>query len=362
MRICLISVEIFAWGKYGGFGRSTRMIGSELAKRGIEVIAVVPRRAAQKPVEDLDGIRVLGFEPRQPFSALKLFREADADIYHSQEPSFGTYLAQRAMPDRKHVVTFRDTRNLHDWWIEFLHPSWSHAQVASNFLYEDNFLVHKAIRQADRLFTAAKMLIPKARKKYRLSHDPEFLPSPVPFTAAVKKSETPLVCFVARLDRRKRPRMFFELARQFPDVRFEAIGGGRDSAWEQRLLSSYERLPNLKIHGFVDQFGSDGISNLLGRSWVLVNTSLRESLPTTFVEAAVHGCAILSGIDPDGFASDFGYHVTDDNFAHGLNALLQGNTWQEKGRLGMVHAREVFSLERSIQRHIQIYGDLIKHD
>src|SRR5690606_27640366 len=26
MRICLISVEIFAWGKYGGFGRATRTI------------------------------------------------------------------------------------------------------------------------------------------------------------------------------------------------------------------------------------------------------------------------------------------------------------------------------------------------
>ena len=49
-----------------------------------------------------------GFDPRRPFSALELFRQADADIYHSQEPSFGTYLAQRAMPDRKHVVTFRD--------------------------------------------------------------------------------------------------------------------------------------------------------------------------------------------------------------------------------------------------------------
>ena len=34
MKICLISVEIFAWGKYGGFGRATRIIGRELVKRG----------------------------------------------------------------------------------------------------------------------------------------------------------------------------------------------------------------------------------------------------------------------------------------------------------------------------------------
>ena len=51
MKICLISVEIFAWGKYGGFGRATRIIGRELAKRGMEVFAVVPRRNGQKAVD-----------------------------------------------------------------------------------------------------------------------------------------------------------------------------------------------------------------------------------------------------------------------------------------------------------------------
>jgi hypothetical protein len=114
MKICLICVEIFAWGKYGGFGRSTRMLGRELIKQGIEVSAVVPRRNGQKSVEILDGIKVLGFERANPFSMLKLFREVNADIYHSQEPSFGTYLAQQAMPIRKHLVTFRDTRLFKD--------------------------------------------------------------------------------------------------------------------------------------------------------------------------------------------------------------------------------------------------------
>ena len=49
MRICLICVEIFAWGKYGGFGRATRMLGRELVRRGMSVDAVVPRRKGQHP-------------------------------------------------------------------------------------------------------------------------------------------------------------------------------------------------------------------------------------------------------------------------------------------------------------------------
>jgi len=82
VKICFLCVEIFAWGKFGGFGRSTRVIGRELVKRGIEVTAIVPLRAGQKPVETLDGIKVLGFPAQRPWQMRQLIREADADIYH----------------------------------------------------------------------------------------------------------------------------------------------------------------------------------------------------------------------------------------------------------------------------------------
>ncbi len=360
MKICLIAVEIFAWGKHGGFGRSTRMIGRELARRGVEVTAVVPRRGEQKPVEMLDGIRVLGFDPSRPFSALELFREADADIYHSQEPSFGTYLAKRAMPDRKHIVTFRDTRNLRDWGIEFMYPTVTYGQVLINLFYEDNFLVHNAVRAADRKFTAAKLLIPKARKKYRLAGDPQFLASPIPFAETVQKSDRPLVCFVGRLDRRKRPHIFFELASQFPEVDFLAIGAGQDSKLEAELRARYSRLPNLELRGFIDQFDGSGLSDLLSKCWILVNTSAREGLPTSFIESAGHGCAILSELDPDGFSSNFGFHVADGDYAAGLRALLNGETWREKGQLGRQYCRETFDMNTSIHNHIKVYEDLLR--
>ncbi len=362
MKICFICVEIFAWGKYGGFGRSTRMIGRELARRGVEVTAVIPRRAEQKSVEMLDGIRVLGFDSRWPFSTLKLFREVDADIYHSQEPSFGTYLAKRAMPDRKHVVTFRDTRDMHDWWIEFIYPSLNYGQVLANFLYEDNFLVHNAVRNADRWFTTAKMLIPKARKKYKLASNPQFLASPIPFEEVIQKSEKPLVCFVARLDRRKRPNIFFDLAHQFPDVQFLAIGTGRDPSMEHILKEKYGHLSNLTIRGFIDQFDGTELMDVFGKSWIIVNTSAREGLPTTFLEAAVHGCAILSEINPDGFASNFGYHVKNNDFAHGLRYLLEGDRWRMLGNLGKEYTRSVFNVNQSIQLHLDEYRRLLTND
>jgi hypothetical protein len=93
------------------------MIGRELVKRGVEVSAVVPRRAGQRPVEELDGMTVRSFPMSRPWQARELFRQCDADIYHSQHPSYSTSLALDAMPDRKHLITFRDPKMFRDWVI-----------------------------------------------------------------------------------------------------------------------------------------------------------------------------------------------------------------------------------------------------
>ena len=359
MRICLISMEIFAWGKHGGYGRATRIIGRELVRRGLEVCAVVPRRGDQRPAEVLDGITVLGFEPRAPWQAATLLRNCNADIYHSQEPSFATYLARRAMSDRKHVVTLRDTHELSDWLTELRYPSLNRLQVLANKLYEDNALVHHAVRKADRVYCAAEFLRPKAARKYRLTATPELLPTPVSVPESVSKSERPTVCYLARWDRRKRPELFLQLAEQFPEVRFIAFGSSRDQDYESHLKARYTHLPNLELPGYVDQFRSPMIERALAESWVLVNTSSREGLPNAFLEAAAHGCAILSTVDPDGFATRFGIRVVNDDYAAGLADLLRAEHWRECGQRARRYIRDTFELNTAIGKHLAVYHELL---
>lgn len=359
MRICLICVEIFAWGKYGGFGRATRIIGRELVKRGIEVFAVVPRRKGQKPLEELDGINILSFSPYFPFSAKDLYRKCNADIYHSQEPSFGTYLAMKEMPNRKHIVTFRDPRDFQDWRIEYELPSLSKLQVLSNYLYESNFFVKRAVRRADDVFCIAKYLIPKVKFMYCLKSDPHFLPTPVTIPDKIHKALTPTVCFLARLDRRKRPELFLELAKKFPHVKFIVVGKSRDKKWDTYLRNTYSNLPNLEMPGFIDQFSSDLHSQILEKSWIMVNTSTREALPNAFLEAAAHKCAILSKVDPDGFASQYGYHAKDDNFSKGLDFLLENQRWKERGELGYEYVKETFEINRAVDQHLAVYEQIL---
>jgi len=362
MHICLICTEIFAWGKHGGFGRATRMIGKELVKHGVQVSAVVPKRGDQKSIEVLDGITVYSFDKLEILSSGNIYKKIDADIYHSQEPSFSTYMALKAMPEKKHIVTFRDTRLSFDWLTELRLPSKNWLQVLSNVLYEDNYLVHKAVRQSDALYAASKHLIPLAKKKYELSRIPEFLATPAEMPGNITKVSQPTVCFIGRLDRRKRPELFFELARSFPDVKFITVGKSRDKKWGEYLKDKYGQIKNLEFAGFIDIFEGKKLSTILGKSWILVNPAAREGLPNAFIEAAAHGCAILSSVDPDEFASRFGYYAQNDDLHAGLVYLLENGNWERHGRLGQEYVKSVFASDVSINEHLKIYRNLIKEN
>ena len=359
MKVCLICVEIFAWGKYGGFGRSARMLGRELASRGVAVTAVVPRRAGQGPVEELDGMTVLGFPMNRPWEARDLLRQADADIYHSQHPSYSTSLAMDVMPHRRHLITFRDPKFFRDMLIELRYPSRSHVRALLAWIYE-SYRVPSAVRRADGVFACALDVGTKVRHAFGLPGDPRFLPSPIAVPATPpRKSSRPTVCFVARWDRRKRPEIFFELARRRPDVRFVAVGKGQDTQYDAELRHRYGGLANLEMPGFIDQFTGTALSDLLGESWILANTAEREGLPTSFLEAFAHGCAILSRVDPDSLVSRFGEVVEADAFGEGLDRLLADDAWRARGEGGRRYVQEHYELGNVVDRHLAVYREAL---
>jgi hypothetical protein len=59
------------------------------------------------------------------------------------------------------------------------------------------------------------------------------------------------------LDKRKRPALFLNLAREFPQYRFIAAGESTslgESGYDLQLRRRYEGLPNLEMPGIVNQF------------------------------------------------------------------------------------------------------------
>jgi hypothetical protein len=91
----------------------------------------------------------------------------------------------------------------------------------------------------------------------------------------------------------------------------------------------------------------------------MVNTSTKEALPNVFLEAAVHRCTNLAGLDPDGFSLKFGYFAQDENFADGVKYLLVDNRWKEHGERGYRYVKETFATEKAMRLHLNAYESLL---
>ncbi len=363
MRVCFVVSEIFHWGRHGGFGALTRTIGSNLVEKGIEVYVATTQRKGQKPVETLDGMVVLGYPPHlhSAFSpsVRARIKSIDADVYHSEQPIVSSYIAIKAAPHRKHIITFQDPvgkedRTRMEAYAREPPLPWFKSKVYA-FLSEP--LRRKAIRMADALYCQAKYIIPKVMAMYGLSVPPCFLPNPVEVERkTIKKAAKPTVCFVARWDLVKRPELFFKLAKEFPDVKFIAIGRAHDEKRDRYLRQRYSGIPNLEVPGFVSE---EEKYEILKRSWIMINTSVHECLPVSFLEAAANKCAILSSENPDDFAENFGYHVKDDKFSEGLRFLLEDDRWKERGERGFRYVKEIHELNKVVDRHIKAYEKLL---
>ena len=370
MRICFVTPEVFAWGYHGGFGFITRTLGRELAKRGHEVSVVTPRRGEQGEVEEVDGMTVYGYDAHAGRShslravasrldSLRYYRKAEADVYHSQAVSYNTVAAQRATPDAVHTITFQDPYDLGEWRrISLVDSRFRLTAAFRSRLFLENRILAGACRRADSLHAQARFLVERAVRLFRLEETPEVLPNPVEIPEGlIRKSDEPTVCFLGRWEPQKRVEIFFGLAREFPEVSFIAMGMSNDATSDARLRRFFRGIPNLCCPGFVSEGEK---SRILEESWALVNTSVREALPVSFLEAFAHEAVIVSGEDPDGLTSRYGYLVESGDYAGALRSMLEDGGRVERGRRGRRYVELNHELGRVVDRHLEIYEGLLE--
>jgi glycosyltransferase involved in cell wall biosynthesis len=204
-----------------------------------------------------------------------------------------------------------------------------------------------------------------AAPRMRSTYDVEpatlhFLPNPVPPVAAVaRRAERPRVAFLGRLDPIKRPWVFVELARRFPRVEFVMLGRAHfagPGSWRPERLP-----PNVAALGHVDGASKRAV---LGSAWMVVNTSIHESLPISFLEALHCGTPIVSCQDPEGVTSRFGRYVGRvdgsgldalDVFADAIGHLLDDDGLRL--RLG-ADGREWARANHTPERFLDVFAEL----
>ena len=219
----------------------------------------------------------------------------------------------------------------------------------------------KLLRRSVLFATPAPFLADKVLGTYGVQpSEVAFLPNIIDIEPGeVMKSEHPRVVFLARLDPYKRPWLFVELARHFPDVEFMFLGKAHfmdSGAWEPNLLPD-----NVRLMGHIT--GEKKI-RLLSSAWVLVNTSIHEGLAVSFQEALKCETPILSCVNPESVVSRFGIYVGRwdgtglegmPKFVEGLTRLLEDKDLRT--RLGK-EGRQWVTDTHNKSRFLEAFNDL----
>jgi len=357
LKVLLVADEYFSWGVYGGFGAFTRKLGSELVKRGVEVDAYVHKISRkQRPVgeiEVIDGVHVKTL-PRGKVGKMvyKGLYVTDAEVIHSQSGMLDTYLAFKRNENCGKLVTVQDLRTQEDLKRIGTVEKLGLAKKLSRYLTLK--LYGHALCQADRLFVQAELLAPKVHELF--NRNPSLLPNFVEIPKGnMVKADVPTVVWLGRLDSIKRPHLCFDLAKRMPNIQFYILGKSHSNL-DYASDPYYRDVKNLHFMGFQDGKVKEMV---LSRAWILINTSIYECLPVSFLEVLAHKCALLSTQNPDSYTERFGMYVKyPELLEKGLEELLYADNWRYLGEKGYEHVCKVHSLDKCVQDHINIYKEL----
>jgi glycosyltransferase involved in cell wall biosynthesis len=167
---------------------------------------------------------------------------------------------------------------------------------------------------------------------------------------------TPIVGWIARVTGVKNPIRALEVADALPDTRFVMAGGG------DLLEQVKAKAPtNVSVIGWAEA------ADLFGASDIILSTSENEGMPVALIEAQLAGKPVVA-TDVGSVSEVILNHetgiVTNKNAGSIASAveslMLDKTTREEMGRLAIARAQALFSVDRMINAHIELYKSIVK--
>lgn len=135
-------------------------------------------------------------------------------------------------------------------------------------------------------------------------------------------SKSPQVIWIGRLDHNKRPREALQLAAVMPDVRMTIVMNGWDGIPAAERKALQEKRPTTT---FIDSLPPDALAELIAEHDLLINTSLTEGFPNTFLQAGASSVPVVSmRVDPGGLLREHGGGVIADDTVVGMVLAIRG--------------------------------------
>jgi glycosyltransferase involved in cell wall biosynthesis len=166
----------------------------------------------------------------------------------------------------------------------------------------------------------------------------------------------PIVGWIARMTGVKNPMLALEVADAMPDTHFVMAGGG-DLLEQVRATAP----SNVSVIGWVEA------ADLFGASDIILSTSENEGMPVALIEAQLAGKPVVA-TDVGSVSEVILNHetgiVTNKNSGSIASAveslILDKTTREEMGRLAVARSQALFSVDRMINAHIELYKSIVK--
>lgn len=310
-------------GGYGGYGILAReYISRYIPNHEIEIEVIIGHSKNKKEkVIEKDGIKInylpknssskLGLDLIYNYLMRRFFERKKFDIYLSIEMSRIAYEVMKFEKDKKLILWIQDPRPKSDWEeIKTVSQSNEYESYLNYYKKWENkiqiLLKKLLIENRLILISQGRYLKKKAIELYKFPKDVKikYFPNPVEvknnFSIKEKKES---ILFLGRLSVVKRPWIYFELAKYFPQYTFYVCGENRES---KELVKKYKNQENLRFMGHITGMEKDQI---LRECKILINTSIHEAIPVSFLEAISYGLKIVSCQNPDNITSNNGYYT-----------------------------------------------------
>jgi glycosyltransferase involved in cell wall biosynthesis len=331
IRVGIVANEFFdpSINRVGGFGWAGRRAMEAFRKDKLFSDPVYFSGEVLKngdPGLSVDGIPIINRKDRYSLHNIWRARRNNVDVLLciDYRPDYLPWLV--AMPRTPAIVWVRDPRTREDMQrLKTLRipgkdiapggiVDWDFNSLA-RFMHKTRFLRRPVV-----LANKMAYMREKIPGTFGLPPSDIVLPNPdvVDYSAVtVRKSERPTVVSLARLDPVKRPWLFVQLAKSFPEADFFMLGKGfvdGDRGWTPENLPA-----NLKLLGNVS--GQEKL-DILSSAWVLVNTAIHEESAVSMMEALAYEVPIISFIESDGLSERFGTCLGYDT-GTGIESLPQ---------------------------------------
>lgn len=295
------------------------------------------------------------------------------DLFISIEFTSISYDVLKLISKKQKVILWiQDPRPVSDW------KEIDSMKAMQQTGYRPNKKVSNLVNKLNKhkqlhLVSQGMFLAPKAIELYQLPANTQidFLPNPIQLPILtlddIRKKKNNVIA-LGRLDSVKRPWITAEVAKRLPEYNFYFLGQFHEKNMIQ-IMDKYKSLSNCYFVGHIEGIEKE---RFLKEAKILINTSIHEAVPVSFLEAMSYGTLLVSNRNPDCLTSKFGVHINQVNgdglasvneFVFAIKKIMQDvDFFEETSLAARKYVEEIHNIDSFKRNMSAIIGKILLNE